>query len=175
MEINFEKGVLREWRNEDIPALLKYANNPKIFNNVRDRFPHPYTLDDAEVWIKLANLADPLENFAIVVDGEAIGSIGIMKMTDVYRLNLEIGYFIGEPYWGKGIVTQAVKAMVDYAFETFEVVRIFAGVFEHNKASMRVLEKVGFQLEAIHRKAVIKNGKLMDEYLYVYHKKSLAE
>ena len=103
---------------------------------------------------------------AITINDQVVGGIGITQQADVYRFNAELGYWLGEPFWNKGIMTEAVQAMVDYAFENFKLIRIYARVFEFNEASMRVLEKAGFHKEAINKKAVYKNQTLYDEHLF---------
>jgi RimJ/RimL family protein N-acetyltransferase len=166
MEIRCEKSILRPWNLADAGALVSFADNPKIAQNLRDVFPSPYTIDDAKFFIeKIAPDANNLI-LAIEVGGQAIGAIGIYPQTDVYRKNAELGYWLGEPFWGKGIATDAVKTLVEYTFQHMDIYRIYAKVFETNKPSMRVLEKCGFMLEAILQKAVVKNNVLMDEYLY---------
>lgn len=157
---------LRPLRFADRDELARLANNKKIWNNLRDVFPLPYTTSDAEKFIDLVRQHDPVVNFAIVADNQFIGVIGLYSQPDVYRKSMEIGYWIGEPYWGKGIATRAVNLAANYAFESLKMVRIFASVFEGNEASRRVLEKCGFQLEGVARKAVYKNKKLMDEFRY---------
>jgi len=155
---------LRGWGKADLPALVKYADNRKIWLNVRDVFPFPYTLNDAEAWINI--LQDPLTNFAIATRIEAIGGIGFNLQGDVYRRSAEIGYWIGEPYWNMGIATLAVGAAAKYAFANFDLARLYATVFEWNPASARVLEKNGFKLEGRLEKSVIKDGKLIASLLY---------
>jgi RimJ/RimL family protein N-acetyltransferase len=137
-----------------------------IWRNLRDAFPHPYTLANAQHWIRSANPATPVTNFAIVVDGNAVGGIGLVLKDDVFRRSAEIGYWLGEEYWGRGIVTEAVRAVTDYAFTTFGLCRVYAGVFEWNRASMRVLEKAGYEFECRMRKSVIKDGEIIDELIY---------
>ncbi|MFN4145752.1 MAG: GNAT family N-acetyltransferase [Runella sp.] len=158
---------LRCWQRGDEAALVKYANNYNIWRNLRDSFPYPYTLKDAEAWIDLCQNQQKPTVFAIEVEGEAIGGVGIVLQTDIFRKNAEIGYWLGEPFWGKGIASEATKEISDYAFRQFDVYRLYAGVFEYNKASMRVLEKAGFTLEAILKKASCKENQLYDDYLYV--------
>ncbi len=158
---------IRCWKNEDTAQLTAIANNKKIWLNVRDRFPHPYTVDDAIQWITYTSSQKPLQNFAITYNGQIAGSIGVLLRDDVYKKTIEIGYFIGEPFWGKGIATQAVALLIEYIQKQFDVVRIYAEVFEHNKASMRVLEKSGFYLECVRKKAVIKNKIIMDDHVWV--------
>ncbi|MBX9890974.1 MAG: GNAT family N-acetyltransferase [Chitinophagaceae bacterium] len=161
------KIVLRPWQKEDAQALAAIANNRKVWDNVRDFFPTPYTVLDAEQWLDSIRKTRPFLNFAILYQGRIAGNIGIVPKEDVYRMSVEIGYFIGEEFWGKGIATEATRLLVEYIEQEFNVVRIYAEVFETNKASMRVLQKNGFYLEGIRRKAVIKNGEIMDDYVWV--------
>ena len=157
---------LRPWKMEDASSLAIYANNYNIFRNLRDGFPYPYKLSDAEKWIDIVldNQVDLI--LAIEINGEAAGGIGIHGMKDVYRFNAEIGYWLAEIHWGKGIMSQAIGAIVNYAFNNYKWHRIFAAVYQNNTSSMRVLEKNGFTMEAIHRKAVMKEGQYLDEYMY---------
>ncbi len=168
MELKLSKCTLRPWQEGDEESLVRHANNRKIWRNVRDVFPHPYTHTDAVQWIKSQkpNAHAPVTNFAIVVDGAAVGGIGLMLKEDVHRRSIEIGYWLGEEYWGRGIVTEAVGAVTKYAFANFDVCRVFAGVFEWNIPSMRVLEKNGYKLEARLEKAVTKEGQCIDEFIY---------
>ncbi|HEY1871473.1 MAG TPA: GNAT family N-acetyltransferase [Chitinophagaceae bacterium] len=161
------KVILREWKRSDAEALAKIANNKKIWDNVRDHLPHPYTLKDAHEWLDLVKAQKITTTFCIEAEGKLAGSIGIVLRDDVYRKTAEIGYFVGEEYWGKGIATEAIRQMVDYVKKEFDVVRIFAEVFEYNKASMKVLEKNGFYLECIRKKSVIKNNVILDDYVWV--------
>lgn len=159
--------TIRKWAETDIQSLVNYANNINIWNNLRNAFPHPYSEEHAKAWINLSSTDDPIINFAIDIDGEAVGGIGLIFNADVYILSAEIGYWIGEPFWGKGIATEAIRQMMEYSFYYFDLVRIYAEVFENNKASMRALEKNGFYLEGVRRKSVFKNGALMDDYIWV--------
>ena len=136
--------LLTEWYNHDAGPLVKIANNINIWKNVRDSFPHPYTKMDAEEWISSQQGKTSLENSAIRVDGSLCGGMRIMIQEDIHRCTAEIGYFIGEEYWNRGIATKAILLMTEYAFSNFDIVRIYAGVFDKNKSSMRVLEKSGF-------------------------------
>jgi [ribosomal protein S5]-alanine N-acetyltransferase len=166
MKIQLTKSLLRPLQISDAQFLALHANNKKVADNLRDVFPHPYLLADAEFFI--ANFASDTTHLTlgIIIAGQAAGTIGIHPQTDVYRENAELGYWLGEKYWGKGIVTEAVHAVVHHAFEQYPIHRIYAQVFEHNKASIRVLEKCKFTHEATLRKAVIKHNKIMDEYIY---------
>lgn len=159
--------ILRPWQKGDETSLAKYANNRKISINLRDRFPFPYTLKDAEDWIQFVRSNSPLTNFAIEVDSRAVGGIGFMLGSDVFRHSAELGYWLGEPYWGKGLMTEAVKAATGYGFDQLKLKRIFAGVFETNPASAKVLEKGGYTFESRQRKAVIKEGQYLDQLVYV--------
>jgi [ribosomal protein S5]-alanine N-acetyltransferase len=158
---------IRPWRKQDAQALAVIANNRNIWNNVRDRLPNPYTVMDALEWIGHISQQKPNQNFAILVNGVIVGNIGAVLYDDIYRKTVEIGYFVGEPHWGKGIASKALALFLDYVEETFNPIRIYAGVFDHNKASMEVLRKNGFYLESVKRKAVIKNGQVLDEQVWV--------
>lgn len=158
---------LRRWQKSDAQALAAIANNRNIWNNVRDYFPIPYTVADALQWISQTEKEQPALNFAIILNGHAVGAIGCLVKQDIYRKNIEIGYYIGEPYWGKEIATKACGLICEYIMQQLDVIRIEASTFHNNKASMRVLQKNGFYLESIRRKAIIKNNELMDEYNWV--------
>lgn len=157
---------LRRFTSQDAERLVFLANNKNVSKNLRDAFPHPYTLKDAENFISNFISQEPLTIFAIEYNSEYVGNIGLMIGTDVYRKTAEIGYFIGEDYWGKGITTKAVNLITDYAFNKLNIVRIHTGVFEYNTASMKVLEKCGFQKEAIFKKSIYKDNKIWDEHRY---------
>jgi [ribosomal protein S5]-alanine N-acetyltransferase len=159
--------ILRSWKKEDAQQLAAIGNNRNVWLNLRDRFPHPYTVMDAMQWIQLHTDEQPVQHFCISYDEKVAGSIGVVLKDDVYRESIEIGYFIGEPFWGKGIATKAVAKMLEYIEHNFAVSRIYAEVFEHNKPSMNVLRKNGFYLEGIRKKAVIKDGVVMDDYVWV--------
>lgn len=159
--------AIRPWKPEDAAALAAICNNKKIWLNVRDRFPHPYTVENAIEWIAFALTQKPVQSMAIVYKNNIAGTIGVLPKDDVYRKSIEIGYFIGEGFWSKGIATKAVALLLEYIKMNFDVIRVFAEVFDHNKASMKVLEKNGFHLEGIRRKAVIKDNVIMDDYVWV--------
>lgn len=159
--------ILRPWQKQDAQELAAVANNRQIWNNVRDALPSPYTVMDALQWITHVNSQKPVINFAIACDGMVVGSIGCQPKEDISRKNIEIGYFVGETWWGKGIATEAVKQLLDFIATRLDVVRVEAHVFAQNKSSMKVLQKNGFYLEAIHRKAVIKNNEILDDYVWV--------
>lgn len=159
--------TIRVWKEEDVANLALYANNVNIWNNMRNYFPHPYGEEQATEWITKAIAEVPLVNFAIDVDGQAVGGIGLGLNTDIYLYSAEIAYWLAEPYWGQGITSEALRQMVDYVYYYFDIVRLYAEVFENNKSSMRVLEKNGFYLEGVRRKAVFKNGVFIDDFIWV--------
>ena len=158
--------VLRPWQKQDAQELASIANNRNIWNNVRDALPSPYTVMDAMQWIAHVNGQQPVLNFAIVFKGNIVGSIGCVPKEDVSRKTLEIGYFVGEPYWGNGFASRAVQLLNDFVTMRLDVARIDAHVFAQNKASMKVLLKNGFYLEAIHRRAAFKNNQFLDDYVW---------
>ncbi len=155
--------IIRDWQIEDAPSIANYVNNIKIWINLRDVFPHPYSLQDAQSFISCAIEANQLE---------AIGSIGLMPGKDVHRFTAEIGYWLVEPFWGKGIMTQAIKVLTAYGIHDFGLHRIFAEPYVANSASARVLEKSGFTCEGILRSNVFKDGKVLDQFLYSYVSKA---
>jgi len=157
---------VRNWRKDDLDCLLRYANNPKIAGNLRDQFPHPYTRRDAIDYLDYVRGSQVPLSFAVELAGEAIGGIGFKQGIDIARLSMEMGYWLGEPFWGRGLMTRAVTATSDWAFDHYNVVRLFATTFAHNTASMRVLEKSGFEREGILRRSAIKNGEVLDQVLY---------
>lgn len=166
MELILKNCRVRYFQDGDEESLALNANNKNIWLNLRNFFPHPYTLQDAKNWIKQTAITNPKTIFAIDVRGEAVGGIGFNIKDDVFFRSAEIGYWLGEKYWGKGIATEALIAVTKYAFDNFDIVRLYAGVYEWNKSSIRVLEKAGYNFEARLRKAVTKNGKTVDEFLF---------
>lgn len=158
--------VLRQFRESDALVLAELCNNKKVWDNLRDTIPFPYKLSDAEYFINSCSNENPKLTFAIGYGDEFAGVIGFVVQKDVYRLSAELGYWIGEPYWGKGIASRAVELATEYGFAQLGLVRIFAAVFEYNSVSRRVLEKNGYRLEGIFRNSVIKNGRIIDEYRY---------
>jgi len=167
MEICFEGIVLRPWSISDATKLVLIADNKKIAENLRDGFPFPYSLKDARDWLNIILPENhPPKFFAITIDKQLAGSIGIVTKTDIYRKNFEIGYFLSEKFWGKGIATKAIKAATSYAFRDFDIVRIYAEPFSDNAGSRKALEKAGFKLEATLKRNVIKNGIIKDSCIY---------
>ncbi|HOO52609.1 MAG TPA: GNAT family N-acetyltransferase [Methanothrix sp.] len=158
--------MIRDWRRDDAPSLARYANNRKIWLNLRDAFPHPYTQEDAAIYIARSLQKVQRTAFAIATETEAIGSIGLMPGQDVHRFTAELGYWLGEPFWGRGIMTEAVTALSEYALDELGFRRIFAEPYATNQASVRVLEKSGFIREGILRANVVKEDRTLDQFLY---------
>jgi ribosomal-protein-alanine N-acetyltransferase len=166
MQLALGDWEIRDLSPRDEPALVKYANERRVSSQLRDIFPFPYTAADARAFLERVCAEQPRQAFAIASPRELIGGIGLHRCDDVYRRSAEIGYWLALPFWGQGIATRAVRALTDWAFANFDLVRIFAGVFETNPASARVLEKAGFTLEARHRQQITKYGRTFDELLY---------
>ena len=162
--------AFRPFRPSDADALAHHANNYNISRRLMDRFPHPYTLDDARQFIEMTLSANPITVFAITVNDEAVGGIGLHPQADVFRKNAELGYWLAEPYWGHGIVPTLIPQVVAWGFENLDVNRIYARPFGTNIASQRVLEKAGFKLEARFEKSVFKNEAFDDELVYSIRK-----
>jgi [ribosomal protein S5]-alanine N-acetyltransferase len=158
--------ILRRLTNEDRSSLARLVNNKKIWDNVRDYLPFPYTENDAASFISLTIQETIPMTFAIEYQGQFCGVIGITAQSDVYKKTAEIGYWIGEPFWKKGIATIAVKLITNYGLQTLDYIRIHTGVFEYNVGSMRVLEKNGYTKDGVFKKAVFKNGKIWDEHRF---------
>ena len=168
MDQEIGKYIIRDWHIEDASSIYRYANNKKIWINLRDAFPHPYGIKDAELFISRAIESNPTTIFAIATQSEAIGSIGLMIGKDVHRFTAEMGYWIAEPFWGKGIMTQAVKIMIYHGIQVLKLHRIYAEPYTTNPASARVLEKAGFACEGVLRSNVYKDGKILDQFMYSY-------
>ena len=166
MLLEFPGGRIRSWQVGDAPSLARHADNRKIWLQVRDRFPHPYTLEAAQGWVAIASGADPETQFAIEVNGEAVGGIGVFLQQDVERYSAEIGYWLGETHWNRGIATGAVRRFTEYAFDRYGLCRLYANVFETNPGSCRVLERAGYQLEGRLRQSAVKDGQVLDGLLY---------
>ena len=160
--------VVRSWKVADAEPLARYADNRKIWLNLRDAFPHPYTLNDAREFIKSTRNRSPETTFAIAVGGEAVGSVGFVLRHDVERVSAEIGYWLAEPFWGRGIAMEALRAVTEYVVATHALTRIYALPFASNAASCRVLEKAGYTLEARLRRSAIKNGVVTDQLQYAF-------
>jgi RimJ/RimL family protein N-acetyltransferase len=166
LELPAVGAQLRPWRMDDAASLVRHASNRKVWINLRDTFPHPYTPADARQWLDRVTVLRPVTHFAIAVGGEAVGGIGYERQADVLRRSAEIGFWLGEPWWGRGIATAALAAVSAHAFAAADLIRLYAYVFEWNPASARVLEKAGYVREACLRRAVVKDGRTIDQYLY---------
>ncbi|MCU7549185.1 GNAT family N-acetyltransferase [Chitinophagaceae bacterium LB-8] len=162
--------ILRRWNMKDLDSLVQYANNQNIARFMTDLFPHPYTQEKGREFIQYASKGNPPNILAIEIDGKAVGGIGIHPQSDIQRKNAELGYWLAEPYWGKGIITKAIIQMIDYGFKNWDINRIFARPFGHNIASQKALEKAGFLLEARFEKTLFKNGEYIDELIYAIRK-----
>jgi RimJ/RimL family protein N-acetyltransferase len=160
------KCVVRDWARTDRESLLRHANNRKVWRNLTHEFPHPYTTDDAERWFARLEAAPEPTHWAIEVDGQAVGGVGVMLREGVREKSAAFGYWLGEPYWGRGIMTNVVGKVAPYALARFGLVRLVSPVFAWNPASMRVLEKCQFVREGVARSSIFKDGELIDEVIY---------
>ena len=166
------KFKLRPWHISDLSSLVKHANNWNVAKNLTDKFPHPYSESDGKSFIEFATMDNPIHIFAIEINGEAAGGIGIHPQTDIHRKNAELGYWLAEPFWGHGIISKAIKEVVDFAFTAYDLDRVFARPFGTNIASQRVLEKNNFILEGRFDKVLIKNGETLDELVYAIRREN---
>ena len=166
--------ILRPYQPSDVESLVKHANNFNISKYLTNKFPFPYEKKDGEAFIRLALSHEPLQIKAIVLNGEVIGSIGVHQLADIYSKSAEIGYWIAEDFWGKGIVPLAIKEMLKYGFETFDIERIFARTTHTNLASQQVLKKSGFIFEAALKDTIFKNGEYFDEFIFGFRKHQLG-
>ncbi|MCB2376669.1 GNAT family N-acetyltransferase [Hymenobacter sp. BT635] len=163
--------TLRAWQPDDLPSLLRYANNPEIARFMTDQFPYPFTEEKGRGFLSMATSHSPQRIFAIDVDGQAAGGIGLHPQTDVQCKNAELGYWLAQPFWGRGIVTEAIRQTVDYGFRTFDITRIFARPYGTNIGSQRALEKAGFVLEGRFEQTLFKNGEFLDELIYAVRRR----
>lgn len=157
---------LRRWSISDLDSLLRYADNLAISGNLTDQFPSPYTKERGRTFIETVSTIEPPRVFCISTDHEAIGAIGIHPQSDIWSRNMELGYWLAQPYWGNGIMTAAIKEVVQIGFSTFDVDRIFARPFGGNIGSQRALEKAGFVLEAKLERTIYKKGVYHDEMIF---------
>lgn len=164
------KFILRPWQPNDINSLVKHANNFEIARFMTDGFPHPYSQEHGLLFIEMATKDNPIHIFAIEVNEEVVGGIGIHLQTDIMRKNVELGYWLSQDFWGHGIITKAIGQMIPFAFNTYDITRIYARPFGNNFASQRVLEKAGFVIEARIEKNIFKNGEFLDELIYAVRK-----
>ncbi|MFV2070006.1 MAG: GNAT family N-acetyltransferase [Pirellulales bacterium] len=168
LRIELHRCIVRSWEEGDASDLATHANSREIWLNLRDEFPHPYRRDDAVSFLGFCREQDPETFFAIEVDGQAAGGIGFRVGMDVERTSAEVGYWLGEKFWNRGVVTEALVAVREYAIETHSLTRVYAVPFEWNQASFRVLEKAGFVMEGRLRRSAVKDGKVVDQLMYAY-------
>ena len=171
MELTGSIFKLRKWRENDATSLQYHADNSNVSAWLGDRFPSPYTLNDAVEFISNRIDENPAVNFAITINDEAVGGISLNMRNDIYTKTPLFGYWLSEQYWGKGIITEAINLMTAYAFKTFDIICIQACVFSENPASMRVLEKAGFVKQGILERSVIKRGQIFDEHIFAFYNK----
>jgi len=169
MQLILKTCEVRSWRASDLDALVRYADNLSIWIHLRDRFPHPYTARDGREFIKQTLAQVPETTFAIAVGREVVGCIGYQLQGDVERVSAEIGYWLGEPFWGRGIATEALVATTGHAIAEHGLTRVYALPFASNPASCRVLEKAGYHLEGRLRRSAIKNGSVTDQLQYAFN------
>jgi ribosomal-protein-alanine N-acetyltransferase len=170
LELPVAGAVVRSWRADDLPAIVHHANNREVARQLRDRFPHPYEASHALGFLQWVG-QQPVETvWAITVEDNPVGGIGLQLGQDIERVSSEIGYWLGQDYWGRGLATASLKAVTGYAFEQFDLTRIFAVPFAANAASIRVLEKAGYVLEGHLRRSAIKDGVICDQRLYARYK-----
>jgi RimJ/RimL family protein N-acetyltransferase len=166
MQLVLEKCTIRPWRLDDAESLARQANNRKVWLVVRDLFPHPYTIEDAHEFLQRATTQQPEMKFCIEIEGAAVGGIGVHPGRDVHRHTATVGYWLGEDFWGRGIMTEVLTAVTDFCFNNFPLRRISAEVFANNPASARVLEKAGFTFEGRLKNHVVKEGQVLDSLMY---------
>jgi ribosomal-protein-alanine N-acetyltransferase len=169
MHLTLKTCAIRSWRSSDLESLVTHANNHNIWINLRDRFPYPYTARDGSAFLRHTREQRPETAFAIAVNGDAVGGIGFQLRGDVERVSAEIGYWLGEPFWGQGITTEALVAVTGYAIATHGLTRVFAVPFAWNTASCRVLEKAGYVLEGRMRRSAVKDGAITDQLQYAFN------
>jgi [ribosomal protein S5]-alanine N-acetyltransferase len=166
LELELTRCTLRDLRMTDAPSLARHANDRRIWVQLRDRFPHPYTVADAQAFIAMVGAREPPICLGIVANDCVVGCIGLERLGDVNRCSAELGYWLGVAHWGQGIATEAINAITRWGHDTLELERIFAQPFANNLTSCRVLEKAGFVLEGTMRRSVIKDGAIRDQRLY---------
>ena len=174
IELPLSGWALRAWRHGDAEALAEHANNPKVWRNMSDRFPHPYTLEIARDWVQRGHVDFGGDNWAIILDDAAVGGCGIRQQDSHLRCNAEIGYWLAEPFWGRGVVTQVVRALIERALADPAITRVFAPIHADNPASMRVAEKAGMVRESVQPQSAIKAGQAIDLVVYARYRRSLG-
>jgi len=175
LDIGLAGWVLRCWRDSDAPALAEHANNLKVWRNMSDGFPHPYTLATAEHWARQGHLDFGGDNWAVAFDDTAVGGCGIAQQSGPTRCNAEIGYWLAEPYWGRGVATRVARALLERAFANHEITRVFAPIHAGNAASMRVAEKAGLARESVQPQSAIKAGQVIDRVVYACYRVPVSQ
>jgi RimJ/RimL family protein N-acetyltransferase len=170
IDLGVEGWCLRAWREGDAPSLSKHAGNVNVWRWMSDRFPHPYTLDIAEHWVRRGHIDFGGDHWAIAIDGQAVGGAGIAPQDGPLRCNAEIGWWLAEEHWGRGIVTRVAAALVARAFDNPQITRVFAPIHAGNQRSMRVAEKTGFVLEGVQRQGAVKAGQIIDRHVYACYR-----
>lgn len=168
MELRLDSCTVRSLRTDDAASIRRHADDPSVASQLRDAFPHPYSIDDAHEFIALVRRQQRETDFAVAVAGEAVGGVGFRPGRDVHRCQAEIGYWLGQDLWGRGIMSEVVPAMTRWAVRELDVVRLFALPFADNPASIRVLEKSGYELEGRLRRSAVKAGRFRDQLLYAW-------
>jgi ribosomal-protein-alanine N-acetyltransferase len=174
MQLVLERCTVRPWQLDDAESIARHANNRKIWLGVRDLFPHPYTIQDAHEFLQRAISEQPEMKFCVEIEGTAVGGIGVHPGQDVHRQTATVGDWLGEQFWGRGIMTEAVTAVTNFCFDNFPLCRISAEVFANKPAPARVLEKAGFIFEGRLKNYVLKDGELLDSLLYARTKQPRA-
>ena len=170
MRLVLSTCTVRPWSGEDLSALVRHANHRDIWLQVRDRFPHPYLEEHGRTFLDYVTRQSLPTVWAIDVDGEAAGGIGLEMQHDVERVSAEIGYWLGRAHWGKGVMTEVLAAVTAEAFRQFDLLRIFALPFADNAASIRVLQKAGYVLEGRMPQSTIKDGRVRDQLMFGAYK-----
>lgn len=171
MRLQLSRCLVRPWASADAESLLRHANNRNVSRHLRDRFPFPYGPRDAAAFLsRIAEQAEPTA-WAIDIDGEAVGGIGIELHADVERVSAEVGYWLAERFWGRGIVTEVLTAVTAEVFKRFDLTRLYAVAFTDHAASIRVLEKAGYAREGRMKQSAIKDGRIRDQYLYAAYRR----
>ena len=168
MLLKLQRCEIRAWRDEDADSLARHADDREIWSNLRDAFPHPYGIADARRFLAMVARQEPTTFFAIAVDGEAVGGIGLSLRSDVERVSAELGYWLARAHWGRGIMSAAVRAFTLDRMDAHGLTRVFALPYARNMASARVLEKAGFVCEGRLRRAVVKDGEIQDQLMYAF-------
>lgn len=165
-------ALLRPWRLDDLDSLVASANDESVSRGLRDRFPYPYTGDDGHAWLMRA-VDESDRSWAVEIGGQAVGGVGLHFGADVHRHAAELGYWLAQRHWGRGVMTAVLRAFVPRALQVFPLYRLHATVYETNPASARVLEKAGFEREGVQKSAVVKRGELLDVIVYARVRRAL--